>query len=47
MKTIDKREMQKKTKTNKQTNKQRQKGARGAEAIVKGWELNGFVVHLS
>ena len=37
MKTIDKREMQKKkTKTNKQTNKQRQKGARGAEAIVKG-----------
>ena len=35
MKTIDKREMQKKNK-NKQTNKQRQKGARGAEAIVKG-----------
>ena len=49
MKTIDKREMQKKKQkqTNKQTNKQRQKGARGAEAIVKGWELNGFVVHLS
>ena len=28
-------------------NKQRQKGARGTEAIVKGWELNDFVVHLS
>ena len=27
--------------------KQRQKGARGTEAIVKGWELTGFVVHLS
>ena len=27
--------------------KQRQKGARGTEAIVKGWELNNFVVHLS
>ena len=23
------------------------KGARGTEAIVKGWELNDFVVHLS
>ena len=28
-------------------NKKRQKGARGIEAIVKGWELNDFVVHLS
>ena len=28
-------------------NKQRQKGARRKEAIVKGWELNDFVVHLS
>ena len=27
--------------------KQRQKRARGTEAIVKGWELSGFVVHLS
>ena len=43
MKTIDEREMQKKKK--KKT--QRQKGARGAEAIVKGWELNDFVVYLS
>ena len=42
MKTIDERELQKTTKE-----KQRQKGARGTEAIVKGWELSGFVVHLS
>ena len=36
MKTIDEREMQKpKQKKNKQ---------RGKEAIVKGWELNNFVV---
>ena len=28
-------------------NKQRQKGARGTKAIVKGWDLNDFVVHLS
>ena len=28
-------------------NKQRQKGAMGTEPIVKGWELNAFVVHLS
>ena len=27
-------------------NKQRQKGARGTEAIVKGWELSGLVVNL-
>ena len=43
MKTLDEREMQKTTKESKQ----RQKGARGTEAIVKGWELNDFVVHLS
>ena len=42
MKTIDEREMQKTA-----TKKQRQKVARGTEAIVKGWELNDFVVHLS
>ena len=42
MKTIDQREMQKATKEN-----QRQKGPRGTEAVVKGWELNDFVVHLS
>ena len=34
-------------KGNAKTNKQRQKGAKGTEAIVKGWELNYFVVHLS
>ena len=45
MKTIDERELQKKQQQKK--NKQRQKGARGTEAIVKGWELNDFVVHLS
>ena len=42
MKTIDEIELQKITKE-----KQRQKGASGTEAIVKGWELNEFVVHLS
>ena len=42
MNTKDERELQKTTKE-----KQRQKGARGTEALVKGWELNDFVVHLS
>ena len=28
-------------------NKQRQKGVRETEPIVKGWELNDFVVNLS
>ena len=41
MKIIDEREKQ----TNK-TNKDR-KELGGTEAIVKGWELNDFVVHLS
>ena len=40
MKTIDEREMQK-------TKKEKQKGARGTEPIVNGWELNDFVVDLS
>ena len=31
----------------KRKKKKRQKGARGTEAIVKGWEINDFVVHLS
>ena len=43
MKTIDGIGLQKQQKKNKQ----RQKGARRKEAIVKGWELNDFVVHLS
>ena len=38
--------MKEKCKT-KTKEKQRQKGARGTEAIVKGWELSGFVVHLN
>ena len=42
MKTIDEREMHKTTKE-----KQTKKGARVTEAIVKGWELNNFVVHSS
>ena len=43
METIDERELQK---NNKEKNKQRQKGARETEAIVKRWELNDFAVHL-
>ena len=39
--------MKKKFKKQQKKNKQRQKGARGEEAIVKGLELNDFVVHLS
>ena len=30
----------------KKTKKQRQKRTRGAEAVVKGWKLNDFVLHL-
>ena len=36
MKTVDEREMQKKQ---QKKNKQKQKGVRRTEAIVKGWEL--------
>ena len=41
-----------KQKTNKQKKKQKKikqklKGANGKEPIVKGWELNDFVLHLS
>ena len=39
--------MKEKSKKQQKKNKQRQKGASGTEAIVKGWELNDFVVHLS
>ena len=39
--------MQKNCKKQQKKNKQRQKGTTGTEAIVKGWELNHFVVHLS
>ena len=44
IKIIDERELQKKQQNK---SKQRQKGVRGTEAIVKVWELNDFVVHLS
>ena len=44
MEIKDERETQKIT--NKQTNNDR-KEQRGTGAIVKGWELNYFVVHLS
>ena len=40
-----KRNTKKKAKQNKQT-KKGSKEQRGTEAIVKGWELNDFVVHL-
>ena len=49
MKIIDGRETL--TKKNKDRNankkKQRQERTRGTKAIVKGWELNDFVVRLS
>ena len=41
MKTIDEKEMKK---TKQKKNKERQKGARGTEAMVKGWQLNDFAV---
>ena len=43
MKTIDERVMQK-TAKEKQT---KAEGARGTEAILKEWELNDFLAHLS
>ena len=46
MEVVDEREKKKKKETNKQTNKDRKEQGR-REAIVKGWELNDFVVHLS
>ena len=39
--------MKESCKKQQKKNKQRQKGARGTEAIVKGIELDNFVVHLS
>ena len=41
------KEKSKKQKQQQQKKKQGQKGARGTEAILKGWELSGFVVHFS
>ena len=39
--------MEEESKEQQKKNKERQKGARGTEVIVKGWELNDFVVYLS
>ena len=39
--------MKEKYKKQRKKNKQRQKGARGTETVVKGLELNDFVVQLS
>ena len=39
--------MKEKRKKQQKKNKQRQKGAREAEAIAKGRDLNDIVVHLS
>ena len=48
MKIIDERKTKKKQKKQKQkTMTEKNKGRGGAEALVEGWELNDFVVHLS
>ena len=47
MKIIDEREMQKQKTKEKQTNKKDRKEQAWTEAIVQGWKLNDFVVHLS
>ena len=39
--------MKEKCEKQQKKNKQRQKAAMKTEAIMKGWELNDFVVHLS
>ena len=39
--------MKEKCKKQQKKNKQRQKRARGTEAILKRWELNDFLAHLS
>ena len=39
--------MKEKGRKQQKKKKQGQKGARGAEAMVKDWELNDFVEHLS
>ena len=45
MKIIDERETQKKQKKTNKNKDRKEQG--GTKAIVKGWELNDFVVHLS
>ena len=39
--------MKENCKKQQEKNKQRQKGAKGTEALVKGWELNDSVAHFS
>ena len=39
--------MKENSKTQQKKNRQRQKGTRGTEPIMKRWELNDFVVHVS
>ena len=39
--------MKENCKKQEKKNKQRQRGVRGKEAIVKEWELNDLVAHLS
>ena len=39
--------MKEKCRKQQKKKKQRHKGATGTEAIVKWWELNDFVAHLS
>ena len=48
MKIIDERKTKKKAKETKTKNNDRkEQGGGGAEALVEGWKLNDFVVHLS
>ena len=46
MKTVEEREALKTTATTKKTNKDRKEQGE-TEAIVKGWKLNEFAVHLT
>ena len=45
MKIVDERETQKKKKKQKKNKDRKEQG--GTESMVKGWELNDFVLHLS
>ena len=45
MKILDERNTQKKNKKKKQTKTEKSKGV--TEAILQGWELIDFIVHLS
>ena len=47
MKIIDEKETQRQKTNKKKTTRKDRKEQGGTEAIVKGWVLNDFVVHLS